>query len=187
MAKKIPKGARLTFQMHYTPNGTEQKDRSAVGLIFCKEPPRHYVHTASILQRVFTIPPGAGSHRVVSSAAYNKEAVIIGFMPHMHLRGKDFEYRVEYPDGRSEVVLSVPRYDFAWQMRYILAEPLRIPAGSKVVCTAHFDNSENNPNNPDPTATVRWGPQTWEEMMIGWMNYYHPEERLDAGGETKDG
>ena len=101
-------------------------------------------------------------------------------MPHMHLRGKDFEYRVEYPDGRSEVVLSVPHYDFAWQMRYVLAEPLRLPAGSKVVCTAHFDNSSNNPNNPDPTHTVSWGPQTWDEMMIGWMQYYHPEEKIAA-------
>ncbi len=184
-AKKIPKGASLTFQMHYTANGVEHTDRSSVGLVFSKEPPRHVVHTAAITQRQFAIPPGDGKHQVVSSAAYSKETVILGFMPHMHVRGRDFEYRVEYPDGRSDVVLSVPRYDFAWQTYYVLAEPLRIPAGSKVVCTAHFDNSENNPNNPNPTATVRWGPQTWEEMMIGWMNYYHPEEKIGAGGATK--
>jgi hypothetical protein len=171
--------------MHYTANGTEQKDRSSVGLIFCKEPPKHLVHTATILQRQLNIPPGDAKHKVVSSATYEKETVILNFMPHMHLRGRDFEYRAEYPDGKSEVLLSVPRYDFAWQTRYILAEPKRLPAGSKVVCTAHFDNSKDNPNNPDPTIAVRWGPQTWDEMMIGWMQYYHPEEKLPADAGNK--
>jgi hypothetical protein len=180
MAKKIPKGSKITFQMHYTPNGVEQKDRSSLGLIFCKEPPQRLVHTAAISHARLAIPPGDANYQVVSSATYDKETAILSFMPHMHLRGKDFEYRVLYPDGRSEVVLSAPRYDFAWQMRYVLAEPLRIPAGSKVVCTAHFDNSKNNKNNPDPTVTVHWGPQTWDEMMIGWMQYYHPGEQLDG-------
>jgi peroxiredoxin len=187
MAKKIPKGSSITFQMHYTPNGVEQKDRSSLGLIFCKEPPKQLVHTASISQPQIAIPPGDGNYKVVSSATYDKETAILSFMPHMHLRGKDFEYRVEYPDGHSEVVLSAPRYDFAWQMRYVLAEPLRIPAGSKVVCTAHFDNSKSNKNNPDPTVTVRWGPQTWDEMMIGWMQYYHPGETIGAGVVRKGG
>ncbi len=187
MGKKIPKGSKLTFQMHYTANGTEQKDRSSVGLIFCKEPPRHRVHTAAILQARFSIPPGDAKHQVVSSATYKKETVIHSFMPHMHLRGRDFEYRAEYPDGKSEVLLSVPRYDFAWQMRYVLAEPKRLPAGTKVVCTAHFDNSKDNPNNPDPAVTVRWGPQTWDEMMIGWMQYYHPEEKIDGARKDNDG
>jgi peroxiredoxin/mono/diheme cytochrome c family protein len=180
MAKKIPKGASITFQMHYTPNGVQQKDQSSLGLIFCKEPPRQLVRTAAIATTQLAIPPGDSNHKVGSSATYDKDIVILSFMPHMHLRGKDFEYRVEYPDGRSKVVLSVPRYDFAWQMRYVLAEPLRLPAGSKVVCTAHFDNSKNNPNNPDPTVTVGWGPQTWDEMMIGWMQYYHPDEKIDS-------
>jgi peroxiredoxin len=184
MAKKIPKGASITFQMHYTSNGVEQKDRSSLGLIFSKEPPRQIVRTANITQNQLDIPPGDGNYKVVSSATYDKETIILSFMPHMHLRGKDFEYRVEYPDGRSEIVLAVPRYDFAWQMRYVLAEPLRLPAGSKVVCTAHFDNSRNNLNNPDPTITVHWGPQTWDEMMIGWMQYYQPGEKpeLQKGG-----
>lgn len=185
MAKKIPKGASLTFQMHYTPNGIEQTDQSAVGLIFCKEPPTQLVRTAAISQRGFAIPPGAGNHPVTSSAKYDKDTVILSFMPHMHLRGKDFEYRVEYPDGRSEIVLSAPRYDFAWQTRYVLAQPLKIPAGSKVVCNAHFDNSADNRSNPDPSVTVRWGNQTWDEMMIGWMQYYHPEEKLGAVEKDK--
>ncbi len=180
MGKKIPKGASITFQMHYTPNGIAQKDRSSLGLIFCKQPPKQMVRTAAISQPTFAIPPGNGNYPVKSSARYDKETVILSFMPHMHLRGKDFEYRVQYPNGRTEVVLSVPRYDFAWQMRYVLAEPLRLPAGSTVLCTAHFDNSKNNPNNPDPTRTVQWGQQTWDEMMIGWMQYYHPDEKIDS-------
>jgi peroxiredoxin/mono/diheme cytochrome c family protein len=187
MAKKIPKGASITFQMHYTPNGVEQKDRSSLGLIFCKEPPKQLVRTASLAQLQLAIPPGDGNYPANSSAVYDKETVILSFMPHMHLRGKDFEYRVEYPDGRSEVVLSVPRYDFAWQMRYVLAEPLRIPAGSKVKCAAHFDNSKDNRNNPDPNITVGWGPQTWDEMMIGWMQYYHPEEKIELSRASKNG
>ncbi|HEV8003718.1 MAG TPA: redoxin domain-containing protein [Planctomycetaceae bacterium] len=190
MGKKIPKGASITFQMHYTSNGVKQKDRSSLGLIFCKEPPKQLVRTAAITQAQFAIPPGDGNYKVKSTAKYDKEIVILSFMPHMHLRGKDFEYRVEYPNGRSEVLLSVPRYDFAWQMRYVLADPLRLPAGSKIVCTAHFDNSRNNPNNPDPTRTVTWGQQTWDEMMIGWMQYYHPTEKIESqqvsnGGKGK--
>jgi hypothetical protein len=92
-------------------------------------------------------------------------------MPHMHLRGKDFEYRVVFPDGRSEVLLSVPRFDFNWQSNYRLEKPLRLPVGTRIDCTAHFDNSTANPNNPDPTKEVRWGDQTWEEMMIGFVDY----------------
>ncbi|HXY33692.1 MAG TPA: hypothetical protein VEI07_05655, partial [Planctomycetaceae bacterium] len=180
MGKKIPKGASITFQMHYTPNGVAQKDRSSLGLIFCKEPPKQLVRTAAISQPHFAIPPGDGNYQVKSSTKYDKETVILSFMPHMHLRGKDFEYRVQYPDGHTEIVLSVPRYDFAWQMRYVLARPLRLPAGSTVLCTAHFDNSRNNPNNPDPTRRVTWGQQTWDEMMIGWMQYYQPDEKIET-------
>jgi peroxiredoxin/mono/diheme cytochrome c family protein len=179
MGKKIPKGASITFQMHYTPNGVAQKDRSSLGLIFCKAPPKQLVRTAAISAHELKIPAGDGNYQTKSSAKYDKDTVILSFMPHMHLRGKDFEYRVKYPDGHTQVVLSVPRYDFAWQMRYVLAEPLRLPAGSTMLCTAHFDNSRNNPNNPDATRTVTWGQQTWDEMMIGWMQYYHPDEKVD--------
>jgi peroxiredoxin/mono/diheme cytochrome c family protein len=186
MGKRIPKGASITFQMHYTPNGVAQKDRSSLGLIFCKEPPKQLVRTAAISQPYLAIPPGDGNYKVKSSTKYDKETVILSFMPHMHLRGKDFEYRVQYPDGRSQVVLSVPHYDFAWQMRYVLAEPLHLPAGSTVHCTAHFDNSRNNPNNPDPTRKVTWGPQTWDEMMIGWMQYYQPADKIVVG-QTEPG
>jgi hypothetical protein len=106
-------------------------------------------------------------------------------MPHMHVRGKDFEYVAEYADGRREKVLSVPRWDFNWQIHYELAEPMHMPKGSKLLCTAHFDNSTANKANPDPDKKVTWGDQTWDEMMIGYINYYIPaagEPPADAGG-----
>lgn len=171
MAKKIPKGAVLVFQMHYTPNGSEQKDRSSVGLIFAKEKPQHQLRTRSIATRRFEIPAGDPHYEVKSSATFPRETLLVSLMPHMHLRGKDFKYEAVYPDGRREVLLSVPRYDFNWQSNYRLAEPLRLPAGTRIECTAHFDNSADNPNNPDPTKPVRWGDQTWQEMMIGFVDY----------------
>jgi peroxiredoxin/mono/diheme cytochrome c family protein len=171
MAKKIPKGHSLLFQMHYTPNGTEQTDRSSVGLIFAKEPPKHEVRTRAIAQPKFAIPPGAGSHKVVSASTFQKDTLLLSFLPHMHLRGKSFEYRLVHADGKAEVPLSVPRYDFNWQSNYRLETPIRFPAGSRIECTAYFDNSADNPNNPDPTKTVYWGEQTWEEMMIGFVDY----------------
>jgi peroxiredoxin len=174
-AKKIPKGAKLVFQMHYTPNGTEQGDQSSVGLIFAKEPPKDEVKTKAITNYVFQIPPGAGHHKVTSAATFNRDARLWSFLPHMHLRGKSFEYQLVYPDGKREVLLSVPRYDFAWQATYFPVEPKFIPAGSRIECTAYFDNSANNPNNPDPKATVRFGQQTWEEMMIGFIDFSYVE------------
>jgi hypothetical protein len=92
-------------------------------------------------------------------------------MPHMHLRGKDFMFKATFPDGTSQVILSVPKYDFAWQTYYVLKEPLAAPKGTRLDCLAHFDNSEKNKFNPDPKKEVRWGDQTWEEMMIGWMSF----------------
>jgi peroxiredoxin len=175
-AKKVPKGASLIFQMHYTPNGTEQVDCSSVGLVFAKAPPRHEVKTRSIANRSFQIPPGANNHKVTSSTVFKKDTLIYSLLPHMHLRGKSFDYEVVYPDGKREMILSVPRYDFAWQATYNPQKPLVLPAGSKIECTAHFDNSADNPNNPDPNSLVRWGEQTWEEMMIGFVDYAYVEE-----------
>ncbi len=176
-AKRIPKGAQLLFQMHYTPNGVEGTDRSSVGLIFAKQPPAQIVRTRSVLNNRFAIPAGADNHKVESKSTFDKDAMLVSFMPHMHLRGKSFEYKVVYPDGNSEIILSVPRYDFGWQTYYRLEKPLKMPAGTRVECTAHFDNSDKNLNNPDPTKIVRWGDQTWEEMMIGWLDYYYVDEK----------
>jgi thiol-disulfide isomerase/thioredoxin len=177
-AKKIPKGALLVFQMHYTPNGVEQKDRSSVGLIFSKEPPKHEARTRSVAQRILDIPPGADNHKVVSQSYFKKDVLLLSLLPHMHLRGKDFQYEVVYPDGKREMLLSVPRYDFNWQSNYRLEQPLRLPAGSRIDCLAHFDNSTGNPNNPDPTKLVRWGDQTWDEMMIGFVDYVYLDDAV---------
>jgi peroxiredoxin len=170
-AKKIPKGAVLVFQLHYTPNGTAQGDRSLVGLKFAKEPPRLEVKTRAIANRNFELAPGAANIKVVSRTKFDEDTLLWNLYPHMHLRGKSFEYQAVYPDGKTEVLLSVPNYDFGWQATYRLAQPLRLPAGTRIECTAYFDNSKDNPNNPDPMATVYWGDQTWEEMMIGFMDY----------------
>jgi peroxiredoxin len=177
MAKRIPKGSQLMFQMHYTPNGIEQTDRSSCGIILAKEPPEHVIRTRSVLNRRFAIPPGEASHEVVSTSTFTKDAMLLGFMPHMHLRGKDFEYKLLYPDGKEEIVLRVPRYDFGWQTNYYPVEPIKMPAGTRMICTAHFDNSPANLNNPDPNRTVYWGDQTWQEMMIGWIDYYYVDEK----------
>jgi peroxiredoxin len=170
-AKRIPKGAVLAFQMHYTPNGTEQTDRSSVGMIFAKGPITHEIKTRAIAQQLLFIPPGAADYKASKTGAFNKDVEITSLFPHMHLRGKDFEYQAVYPDGKRETILSVPRYDFNWQTNYFFQKPLRLPAGSKIECTAHFDNSAGNPNNPDPMKLVRWGEQTWDEMMIGFVDY----------------
>jgi len=179
--KKISAGADLVFQVHYTPTGTETKDRSYLGLVFCKQKPKQEILTRPIMNGRFAIPPGDSNYKVESSYTFNEDGQIQSLMPHMHLRGKDFEYRVTYPDGKSTVILSVPKYDFAWQTYYTLKEPVPAPKGTRVDCLAHFDNSEKNKFNPDPKKEVRWGDQTWEEMMIGWMSY-----TLDKNSEAKE-
>jgi thiol-disulfide isomerase/thioredoxin len=170
-AKKLPKGAVLTFQMHYTPDGVERKDRSSVGLIFAKEPPKFEVRTRAIAQQYFNIPAGADNYEVKSRTTFDRDVTLLNFMPHMHLRGKDFKYDLMSGDNKLGTLLSVPRYDFGWQTVYRLDKPMQLPAGTKIECTAHFDNSVKNPNNPDPNKRVFWGEQTWEEMMIGFVDY----------------
>lgn len=172
-AKKVPAGSKLMFQMHYTPNGTATKDVTTIGLRYAKEPPKHQVFTRPVLNTGFVIPAGADNHEVKSAYTFKEGAHIVSLMPHMHLRGKDFEVKAVFPDGSSKVLLSVPRYDFNWQTYYVPRVPVALPAGTKIECTAHFDNSTNNKFNPDATKDVRWGEQTWEEMMIGWLSYYY--------------
>ncbi|HEY7156903.1 MAG TPA: thioredoxin family protein [Gemmataceae bacterium] len=176
-AKKVPKGATLLFQLHYTPNGIEQKDRSSVGLIFAKQTPKYEVFTRAVAQQRFAIPPGDDNHEVKSATVFSDDVRLMSLMPHMHLRGKDFEYRVTYPDGKSDILLRVPRYDFNWQSHYRLTKPLDLPPGTRLECTAHFDNSADNFNNPDARQRVFWGEQTWEEMMIGFVDYVKVNER----------
>lgn len=175
MAKKVPKGSKLIFQMHYTPNGIAQKDRSSVGLVFSK-PPERSVLTMPVANNRFEIPPGDGNYQVESQFAFREDALVLSFMPHMHVRGKDFLVEAIFPDGKKETLLSVPHFDFGWQSVYRCAKPLAMPKGTKIHCIAHFDNSTANANNPDPTKAVRWGDQTWEEMMIGWTDFVYDKK-----------
>jgi hypothetical protein len=170
-AKLIKAGSNLVFQMHYTPSGKVTKDRSLVGLKFAKGPVEKVITTTASWNPRFEIPPQAANHEVSANWVADEEIEIISFMPHMHLRGKDYLYRAVYPDGRSEILLSVPRYDFGWQVYYYPKRPIRLPKGAKIETIAHYDNSTKNTQNPDPTKPVRFGEQTWEEMMNGFFDY----------------
>lgn len=175
-AKLVRAGTKFRFQMHYTPNGQATSDRTYIGLRFAKGPVKERALTGRALNFAFRIPPGDPNHEVKSTWTLKQDVTLTSLMPHMHVRGKDFQYTIVYPDGRDQVILRVPRYDFNWQLGYELKEPMRLPAGTRIDCVAHFDNSPNNRANPDPGKEVRWGDQTWEEMMIGWFNYTVPAE-----------
>lgn len=170
VAVRLPAGSKLLFQMHYTPCGTPQDDISRVGFKFA-DPATVKKASAggAAINFTFRIPAGEGNVPVVSNHQFKDDALLTMLFPHMHLRGKAFKFEAVYPNGDREVLLDVPQYDFNWQLRYDLKEPKFIPKGTELVCTAHFDNSKENPANPDPSKDVRWGPQTWEEMMIGFF------------------
>ncbi len=186
MAKRIEAGSELIFQVHYTPVGTPQTDHSRLGLVFADQDTiTHEMKTFSAVQGRLNIPPGAADHEV-SAATDLTDALLLGMSPHMHLRGKSFRYSIER-DGATEVILDVPHYDFNWQTTYVLAEPLRTKAGERMLCTAVFDNSKDNPYNPDPTQTVRWGDQTDDEMMIGYFHYAVPLEETAEQKTQRDG
>jgi hypothetical protein len=177
-AKRIPAGSTLVFEMHYTPNGSEQEDTTKIGLVFAdvgqidKE-----VITTEIGNTDFEIPPETDGHVVTAtSRPTSEEVTLLSMSPHMHLRGKAFRYELVLPTGEREVLLDVPAYDFNWQTRYVLSEPLRLPAGSAIFCRAVFDNSKNNRANPDPTESVHWGEQSWEEMMLGFFDVMLPRD-----------
>jgi len=180
--KVLPAGSRLKFQIHYTPNGTATTDQSMLGMIFADERPEHLVSVQGISQPRFAIPPGADNYEVVANQPVPNDATILAFFPHMHLRGKAFKYEAILPNGETQVLLDIPRYDFNWQLSYRLAEPLTLPAGSTIRATAWYDNSDKNPANPDSTRTVRWGPQTYDEMMIGYVEYHMGSDKLQRSG-----
>ncbi|MCA9128252.1 MAG: redoxin domain-containing protein [Planctomycetales bacterium] len=171
-ALHIPAGSKLLFQMHYTPNGTEQSDLSYAGVCFVdKDKVTRLAQGHAAVDSEFEIPGGADSFPVTARPfPIRRDEMLISMTPHMHLRGKSFRYEAEFPSGQREVLLDVPRYDFNWQLKYILSEPKLLPAGTKIHCSAVYDNSPNNPVNPDPTQSVRWGDQSWEEMMIGFFD-----------------
>ena len=174
MAKRLPAGATLYFQLHYTPNGRATSDRTRIGFRFAEEPPETEVMVMSIANRRFRIPPHAEAHPVEAMLRVPKDIRILALLPHMHVRGRSYRYEWVRPDGEREVLLDVPNYDFNWQLSYVQATPKPIPAGSVLEGFATFDNSMGNPANPDPEAEVRWGDQTFEEMMLGYVEYLVP-------------
>jgi hypothetical protein len=181
-ARKIPKGASLIWQVHYTPTGKTEVDRSKFGIKFAKGPIDYEMRTGNAINTSFEIPAGADSYKVESWTSFRTPVTLMSLAPHMHYRGKAFDYYLETPDGKRTHLLSVPKYDFNWQTTYHFKEPVVVPAGSKMHCIALFDNSEKNPYNPDPEKNVRWGDQTWEEMMIGFFHYStHVDEDALSG------
>lgn len=172
--KKLGAGHTLVLQVHYTANGKKRKDKSQIGLIFAKEAVTEEVRTRGIYNLNFTIPPGDSNYQVLAEHTFATDTDLLSFYPHMHFRGKSWEYRATFPDQTKKTLLSVPKYNYSWQESYILKEPMRLPAGTKVECIAHYDNSSENFVNPDPTKAVKFGEQSWDEMMIGYVDYVVP-------------
>lgn len=172
----IKAGSDIVLQLHYTANGHAGEDRTKVGVIFCKQAPHERVMTLAASNSKFTIPPGDPNYQVDASFELGHDAKLSALLPHMHLRGKDFQYRLVYPTGETETILRVPHYDFGWQLWYQPVSDIVLPKGTQIAATAHFDNSVNNPHNPDSTKAVTWGDQSWEEMMIGFFDVTFPAD-----------
>jgi hypothetical protein len=170
VAKRIKAGSDLVLQIHYTANGTATESFTRIGVVFAKEAPKQAVLSLQMSNDRFVIPPGDSNYRVQVSGTLPNDALLIGMFPHMHLRGKAFEYLITEPSGHVETLLKVNHYDFQWQLNYRLAQPRLIKAGTHLTWIGYFDNSPNNPGNPDPTAEVRYGEQSWQEMMIGFFD-----------------
>jgi len=170
MAKKIPAGSDIVLQMHYTANGKRKTDQTRIAVVFAPEKPAKAVYTLQMGNDRFVIPPGDPDYRAEVSGTLPNDALLLSLFPHMHLRGKGFEYMTVAPNGHVEVLLKVNHYDFNWQLTYRFVPPMLLRAGTRLVCNGTFDNSRNNPRNPDPTAEVRFGEQSWEEMMIGFFD-----------------
>src|SRR5262245_2624810 len=168
-AKLIKAGSNINFQLHYTPTGEPEQDQSRIAFIFAKEPPTERIKSILVYNRTFAIPAGASKHPVVARAVVERDVRLVSMLPHMHLRGSDFEVRLTYPSGETETVLRVPKYDFNWQINYYLESPKLLRKGTIIEVSGHFDNSLNNRHNPNANAEVRYGEQTWEEMLNGFM------------------
>lgn len=180
-AKLVPAGSRLLFQLHYTPFGRELVDQTELGLRLAKQPPKYQVRNHGIAKGDIAIEPNNANYSENKTWTVRQDVELTGFMPHMHLRGKAFRYELTDPDGQVSVLLDVPQYDFNWQLEYRLAEPMHIQRGSQIKVTGWFDNSANNPANPNPNKLVRWGEQTDQEMLIGYMEYVVPREPDPVG------
>ena len=187
-AKKISAGSWFRFEMHYTPIGTEETDVSTAGLVFADPATiTHEVRTMHAGNAGFKLKPFLANQEVTARSAKSPgNLTLLSMSPHMHLRGQSFRYEAQYPDGTQEVLLDVPHYDFNWQTRYQLAEPMELPAGTRLFCTAHFDNSENNLANPDPSKIITWGDQSWDEMMLGYYDVMFPIDPQEVASGPLD-
>jgi hypothetical protein len=170
-ATRLVAGSTLIFQMHYTTIGKATTDRTEIGFIFAKEPPKTELLGTALINGSLDIPPGDPDRRVDAETTVMQDITLWSLLPHTHVRGKRWEYEAIYPDGRTETILAVPRYDFNWQTEYEFKQPLNLPKGTKIHAVAWYDNSPANKSNPDPTKEVWWGDQTWEEMMFTGLTY----------------
>jgi hypothetical protein len=170
IARLLRGNSDIVMQIHYTTNGAETKDRTTVGIIYAKQPPTKLAAGGMAINPRFVIPANDGNAEVKATSTLSRDTTLTAMTPHMHVRGKDMTYIAHYPDGTSETLLSVPKWDFNWQLTYMLAKPKLLPKGTEIEVIAHYDNSANNKFNPDPSKDVRWGDQTWEEMMIGFFS-----------------
>jgi len=184
-AKKIPAGSNIILQIHYSKtSGVSENDRTSVAVVFAKAPVERAVVSRSVCNILFEIPPRASDHKVTACWNIQREIQLLNFMPHMHVRGKSMQYEIVYPDGIRKILFSVPHYDFHWQTLYELRTPLVIPGGSRLIVTAYYDNSSGNMHNPDPSKSVRHGTATFDEMMIGFVDYVIPKPRDRIVAET---
>jgi hypothetical protein len=185
-AIKVPAGATLTFQMHYTASGKASTDRSKIGMVFAKAPPKQEVVIAALLNGNFTLPAGSPDTRVDAEMTIEQDLTVWSMLPHTHVRGRKWLLAATYPDGRTETILSVPKYDFNWQTDYVFKQPLKLPKGTKIKTSAWYDNSAANKTNPDPTVDVHWGDQTWQEMQFTAFAFtVDPQPATTAGGDAK--
>ena len=186
-ALRIPAGSYLQFQVHYSNRlNKDVTDKTSIGLVFAKAPVTHEVAQYEIWNNWFLLPPGDGSHKVTSCFTLPKDVTAVAYTAHMHFRGKSMTTEAIYPDGHHELLFNVPKYDFRWQETYFLKNQFVLPKGTKLVTTAYFDNSANNPLNPDPTKSIRWGEPSTEEMMGFWLAYAEPTtpDKTTAAGQT---
>jgi hypothetical protein len=189
-ARLVRAGSQLLYQMHYTTNGHATKDRTQVGIVFAKRPPQFRVVNDALMNDTLSIPPGAANHAVLATAEFQHDTVISNFGPHMHLRGKAMRYELlRSGSTTSEILLDVPHYDFNWQLKYDPVTPIEVKKGDKLRITAWYDNSSNNPFNPNPAMQVHWGAQSWDEMLFAFFDYSIPanlDPALVTGGPISD-
>lgn len=183
-AMKLAAGSTLIFQLHYTAGGKPAVDQSKIGFVFAKTPPRTEVMTLALLNQNFTLPAGVPRTQVDAQMTFNQDTTVWSILPHTHVRGKEWKIEVTYPDGRKELVLAVPKYDFNWQTDYVFKQPLKLPKGTTLKTSAWYDNSATYRGNPDPTVDVHWGEQTWEEMQFSALTVsLEPPPAAPTGGQ----